>query len=76
MPSREYVRQLGEVRPLAAAVRKLGGADAATVASGLEFVLEGLHLSRKLNKDVQSGHTRYTSGGGGADKGGRRGPLD
>jgi hypothetical protein len=22
-------------------------------------VLEGLHLSRKLNKDVQAGHARY-----------------
>jgi hypothetical protein len=25
------------------------------IASAVEFVLEGLHLSRKLNKDVQSG---------------------
>ena len=61
MSSGEYVRQLGEVRPLAAAVRKLGAADPATVASALEFILEGLHLSRKLNKDVQAGHTRYRS---------------
>ena len=36
-------------------------ADPATVASALEFILEGLHLSRKLNKDVQDGHTRYRS---------------
>ena len=61
MSSGEYVRQLGEVRPLAAAVKKLGAADPATVASALEFILEGLHLSRKLNKDVQAGHTRYRS---------------
>jgi len=61
MSSGEHVRQLGEVRPLAAAVKKLGAADPATVASALEFILEGLHLSRKLNKDVQAGHTRYRS---------------
>jgi magnesium chelatase subunit I len=61
MSSGEYVRQLGEVRPLAAAVKKLGAMDPATVASALEFILEGLHLSRKLNKDVQAGHTRYRS---------------
>jgi magnesium chelatase subunit I len=61
MSSGEYVRQLGEVRPLAAAVKKLGPQDPATVASALEFILEGLHLSRKLNKDVQAGHTRYRS---------------
>jgi magnesium chelatase subunit I len=61
MSSGEYVRQLGEVRPLAVAVKKLGAADPATVASALEFILEGLHLSRKLNKDVQAGHTRYRS---------------
>ena len=61
MSSGEYVRQLGEVRPLAAAVKKLGANDPAAVASALEFILEGLHLSRKLNKDVQAGHTRYRS---------------
>jgi len=61
MPSDEYARQLGEARPLAAAVRKLGAADPASLASALEFVLEGLHLSRKLNKDTQAGHFRYRS---------------
>ena len=61
MASGEYVRQLGEARPLVAAVRKLGAAEPAAVASALEFVLEGLHLSRKLNKDVQAGQSRYRS---------------
>jgi hypothetical protein len=27
----------------------------------VEFVLEGLHLSKKLNKDVQPGQARYRS---------------
>jgi magnesium chelatase subunit I len=59
MPSPEYVRQIGEVRALQTAVNKLGALDPASVAAAVEFVLEGLHLSRKLNKDVQTGHSRY-----------------
>ncbi|HEX7785411.1 MAG TPA: sigma 54-interacting transcriptional regulator [Methylomirabilota bacterium] len=59
MPSEAYLRYLGQVRPLQAAVRKLGGQDPATVAAAVEFVLEGLHLSKKLNKDVQAGQARY-----------------
>src|SRR6266536_3228400 len=61
MPSDAYVRQIGEARPLHAACRKLGAKDPAAVASAVEFVLEGLHLSRKLNKDVKSGQTSYRS---------------
>jgi magnesium chelatase subunit I len=60
MPTGDYVRQLGQVKGLEAAVSKLGAAEPATIASAVEFVLEGLHLSRKLNKDVQAGGTsRY-----------------
>jgi magnesium chelatase subunit I len=63
MPSAEYVRQITAASPLAAAARKLGAIDAASTAAAVEFVLEGLHLSRKLNKDVQAGRFRYRSGG-------------
>ena len=59
MSSSEYTRQLGEVRPLLAAVRRLGATEPAQVASALEFILEGLHLNKKLNKDMQAGHSRY-----------------
>jgi magnesium chelatase subunit I len=59
MASSEYVRQLDEVRPLQAAVRRLGATDPAAMAAALEFVLEGLHLNKKLNKDMQAGHSRY-----------------
>jgi magnesium chelatase subunit I len=59
MPSADYVRQVGQVPGLRAAVNKLGAADPASIAAAVEFVLEGLHLSRKLNKDVQAGHVRY-----------------
>jgi len=59
MPSAEYVKQIAQARPLQAAVRKLGAGVPATTAAALEFLLEGLHLNRKLNKDVQAGHHRY-----------------
>jgi len=61
MPSDAYVRQIGEARPIHAACKKPGAKDPASVASAVEFVLEGLHLSRKLNKDVKSGQTSYRS---------------
>jgi magnesium chelatase subunit I len=58
VPSREYVRWMREVPGLEDAVRRLGALDAADgaaepalVASGVEFLLEGLHLQRRLNKD-------------------------
>jgi magnesium chelatase subunit I len=61
MPSADYARQVADAPALLAAARKLGGGEPASVAAAVEFVLEGLHLSRKLNKDVQAGHTRYRS---------------
>jgi magnesium chelatase subunit I len=61
MPSADYARQIADAPALLAAARKLGGGEPASVAAAVEFVLEGLHLSRKLNKDVQAGHTRYRS---------------
>ena len=58
--SREYVRWSRETPGLAGAVARLGGGDSpAAVASGVEFLLEGLHLHRRLNKD------RASDGGGG-----------
>jgi magnesium chelatase subunit I len=55
MPVAGDVRHLGHVKGLEAAVSRLGASQPAVIASAVEFVLEGLHLSRKLNKDVQSG---------------------
>jgi magnesium chelatase subunit I len=59
MASAEYVRQVAEVPPLRTLAQKLGATEPATLASAVEFVLEGLHLSKKLNKDVQGGAARY-----------------
>ncbi len=61
MPSAEYMRQIAEVRALQPALKKLGAGDTASTAAALEFVLEGLHLSRKLNKDSRAGRYRYRS---------------
>jgi magnesium chelatase subunit I len=61
MPSAEYTRQIGEVRALQPALKKLGAGDSASTAAALEFILEGLHLSRKLNKDTRAGRYRYRS---------------
>jgi magnesium chelatase subunit I len=45
---------------LRAAVQRLEATgNPPMVASGVEFVLEGLHLNRKLNKDRTAGKTRY-----------------
>jgi magnesium chelatase subunit I len=62
MPSLEYVRQAAEVGGFTPAIKKLGGqGNPAVIASDIEFVLEGLHLNRKLNKDRSSGRMRYRS---------------
>ncbi len=60
--SLEYVRQAAEVNGFTPAVKKLGGqGNPAQIASIIEFVLEGLHLNRKLNKDRVGGQQRYRS---------------
>ncbi|WSN12220.1 magnesium chelatase [Micromonospora sp. NBC_01699] len=68
----DLLRQVGTVPGLAKALDRLGLGDAPTpgeAAAGIEFVLEGLHLTRRLAKDVtEDGRTRY---GGHNPEGGR-----
>jgi magnesium chelatase subunit I len=62
LPSADYARHLADVPGLRAAVRRLGvteRSDPAVLASALELVLEGLHLSRRVNKDRTSAGTVY-----------------
>jgi magnesium chelatase subunit I len=60
MPSMEYVTQLSKVGGLSRAIDKLNGRGSpASIASTIEFILEGLHLNRRLNKDSVNGKTRY-----------------
>ncbi|MFN8535061.1 MAG: magnesium chelatase [Dehalococcoidia bacterium] len=59
-PSMTYVQQLSDVQTLKTAVAKLGATGSpASIAAALEFLLEGLHLNRKLNKDRTAGTLRY-----------------
>ena len=49
LPSMEYVNQLAKVGGLSKAVDKLNGRGSpASIASSVEFILEGLHLNRGL----------------------------
>ena len=66
VPSRDYVGWMREIPGLHDAVRKLGAFDVtdgaeepAVVASAVEFLLEGLHLSRRINKDRSGDATVY-----------------
>jgi magnesium chelatase subunit I len=60
MPVMQYVQQVSEVRGMRAAVAKLNAErNPASAAAAVEFVLEGLHLNRKLNKDRRHGSARY-----------------
>jgi magnesium chelatase subunit I len=62
LPSSSYVVSMGTRPGLQAAVGKLAGSESsAASAAAVEFVLEGLHLSKRLNKQVHGGVTRYQS---------------
>jgi magnesium chelatase subunit I len=65
-PSREYVAWAREVPGLHEAVVRLGAFDVtdgaeepAVLASSVEFLLEGLHLARRLNKERVAGRAIY-----------------
>jgi magnesium chelatase subunit I len=66
VPSRNYVRWMRETPGLADAVQRLtaedpgeGAESPAVVASAVEFVLEGLHLQRRINKERGAGRVVY-----------------
>ena len=59
----DYVRLLDEVPAMRSAVSALteGDENPAAVASAVELVLEGLHLSKRLNKDAAGSRATYRS---------------
>jgi magnesium chelatase subunit I len=60
MPSMEYVHQASDIKGLKSAITKLDAqGNPAAAAAAVEFVLEGLHLSRRVNKDKSAGGIRY-----------------
>ena len=62
--STEYVALLNKMPALRTAVRSLTSSESpAEIASAVEFVLEGLHLSKRLNKDAAGSRSTYRSRG-------------
>jgi len=60
MLAEEYARILSDFSELMDGVIKLGSYDnAMTVASAMEFILEGLHLNKRLNKETIAGKHLY-----------------
>jgi magnesium chelatase subunit I len=58
--SAAHERLVDQIPELRRAVARLNvGESPAGVASGVEFVLEGLHLNRRLNKERRGGGVRY-----------------
>jgi magnesium chelatase subunit I len=62
--SSEYAKLLSDVPALRSTLADLEvGETPAGVASATEFVLEGLHLSKRLNKDAMGGRAAYRGRG-------------
>jgi magnesium chelatase subunit I len=60
MGAEEFCRQFGDLKGLARALQKLeAGESPATTAAALEFILEGLHLGKRLNKTPTAAGSRY-----------------
>jgi magnesium chelatase subunit I len=60
VPASRYTDVLGRLAGMTAVLRDLGvGESPAAVASGVEFVLEGLHLTKRLNKDAVGTRASY-----------------
>jgi magnesium chelatase subunit I len=62
VPSKAYASNVKNMEGLAEALTRLDSSrPAEKVAAGTEFVLEGLHLNRRLNRDRVEGRFRYRS---------------
>jgi magnesium chelatase subunit I len=60
MPAMEYVHQAADLKGMRNAINKLDAQSNPTALAGaVEFVLEGLHLNRRLNKDKSGEGVRY-----------------
>jgi magnesium chelatase subunit I len=64
MPAGAYRDLLSKLDGMPAVLADLGvGESPAGIASGIEFVLEGLHLTKRLNKDAVGTRASYRSRG-------------
>src|SRR5450432_611419 len=64
VPAAEYHKLVDQIEGLKPLLANLGvGESPAACASGIEFVLEGLHLTKRLNKDALGGRATYRARG-------------
>jgi magnesium chelatase subunit I len=64
VPAADYAALMPKLEGLRETLSDLGvGETPAGVASAVEFVLEGLHLSKRLNKDAVDGRATYRARG-------------
>ena len=65
LPSQDYLELLAQVPVLEPPVRRIAGdgAGPGEMASALEFLLEGMHLTKRLNKDASGARALYRSRG-------------
>jgi len=65
LPAAAYTSTLTQMPSLSAPVLKLtaGSEDPGVVASALEFLLEGLHLTKRLNKEAAGARATYRGRG-------------
>jgi magnesium chelatase subunit I len=60
MPAEEYLEGVRAIGGLRAGIRVLGEIESpGFIAAATEFILEGLHLHQKLNKDCEAAHYTY-----------------
>ena len=60
LPSASYVKLMNSIEGFNRSVAKLDpGEKPAMIASAVEFILEGLHLNKRLNKDRVGGKAHY-----------------
>jgi len=65
MPAKDYLELLASVPSLEAPTRRIAGdtAGSGEMAAALEFLLEGMHLTKRLNKDASGARALYRSRG-------------
>jgi magnesium chelatase subunit I len=65
LASTDYLELLAQVPSLEPPTRRIAGDEAspAEMASALEFLLEGMHLTKRLNKDASGARALYRSRG-------------
>jgi magnesium chelatase subunit I len=60
IPSQEYQKLLRDIEGLSQAIVPVGGTSSpGETAAAIEFLLDGLHLNKRLNKDRVAGRIQY-----------------